>query len=172
MKKTKIDKKKEFHAPLFEEKKEGNPTLSHKSILGLDIPHDYFQNSKQAILKEVSKMDRRKRVFRLKPLIAYSVAASIVLIFGLSLWFQFSYNEPDNRTSSFNVPDSEILIHSLFTSDTNIDQFIDAYIMDDILAEADLSEQKLENIFINSLLIEDTLIDAYLNEHIIDNLIL
>ncbi len=159
MKKLKTDKK-------------GDLTLNHKSVLGLDIPEDYFQNSKNTILKEVSAMEDSKRIFRLKPLIAYSVAASIILLFGLSLWFQFSYNKPDPQMSSFNVPDSEILIHSLFTNDTSIDQFMDTYIVEEILAEADFSEQKLENIFINSLLIEDTQIDAYLNEHIIDNLIL
>jgi len=144
----------------------------HKTLLGLDVPDGYFSTSKSKILDALPKMKRKNRIFGLKPLFAYPIAASLVLLIGLSLWFQYSNNKTSPQISYFGIADSEILINSLLVKEADIDYFMDNYIIDDILVEADLSEQKLENIFINTLFIEDSIIDDHLNEKIIDNLLL
>ena len=66
----------------------------------------------------------------------------------------------------------EFLVSSLFVEDSEMDQFVDAFLMKEIIIEVNNSEQKLENIFINSLFIDDSLIDNYTQNRILENMIL
>ena len=99
---------------------------------------------------------------------------------GLTIWitFQSKPNGLQNQNSEIvNVPniqlsDDEMLIQSLLVEDTDLDQFLDEYIVDKALAENQLINEKIENMLLNSLLINDTLIDNYLNDNLIDAIIL
>lgn len=172
--KNSTDNSKNNKTDFLSQKKHEKDSLlkEHKNLLGLHVPDGYFSTSKSKILDALPKTERKNRIFGLKPLFAYPIAASLVLLIGLSLWFQYSNNKTSSQISYFGVADSEILVNSLLVNESDIDYFMDNYIMDDILVEVALSEQKLENIFINTLFIEDSIIDEHLNEKIIENLLL
>ena len=68
--------------------------------------------------------------------------------------------------------DGDFLISSLMVPDREIDNYLDHYLINKVVIEAELSEQQLENIFINSLFVEDSLIDDYLNNNLIENIVI
>ncbi len=152
---------------------------AHKEYLGMDVPENYFSNSKDTILKSVQPKKVQKRtVFWLTPSIAYPLAASILLLVALTFWWQTNTNDNNPEMMDIEVAVNELgttddfLVTSLFVDDADIDQFVDGYITEEIIVEAELSEQRLENLFINSLLIEDSVIHGYLDENLIENLVL
>jgi len=153
----------------------------HKEKLGLEIPDGYFSKSKLDILNAIPKEEGNKQtLFWLKPRFAYPIAASIVLL--ISITFLWQNNTPETnlevsdieKIEMFNMDFSsdEFLVTSLLIEDSKMDQFVDAFIMKEIIIEADISAQKLENIFINSLFIDDSLIDSYTQNSILENIIL
>ncbi|MGB5436222.1 MAG: hypothetical protein WBM98_10055 [Maribacter sp.] len=159
-----------------------NLAQEHKEYLGLDVPDDYFSKSKETILKSVQlKKEQKRTVFRLKPFIAYPIAASIVLLVAFTFWWQTTNNN-ENNLEMIDVevavipneidPSDDFLVTSLLVDDANIDKFVNEYITNEIIVEAELSEQRLENIFINSLLIEDSVINGYIDENLIENIVL
>ena len=152
-------------------------TKFHKEKLGLDIPVDFFKNSKENILKEISE-DKKQTVLKLRPVISYAIAASIILLLGLGYWLQYEgshLNSDINNTeeiSSLFLDSEDFLVSSLMIDDNNIDDFMDGFIINNIIVEAELEEQELENIFINSIFIEDSIINKYLEESLFENVIL
>ena len=153
----------------------------HKEKLGLEIPDGYFSKSKLDILDAIPKEEENKQtLFWLKPRFAYPIAASIVLLISITLLWQNNTTETNleitdiEKIEVFNMdfPSDEFLVSSLFVEDSEMDQFLDTFIMKEIIVEADISEQRLENIFINSLFIDDSLIDNYAQNSILENMIL
>jgi hypothetical protein len=153
----------------------------HKDKLGMDIPEDFFSKSKEDILSKVLKQEKPKQsVFWLRPLIAYPVAASIILAIAITFWMQNNSTNINNQitnTEYIDIMNSDLLddgflISSLMVPDREIDNYLDHYLIKKVVIEAELSEQQLENIFINSLFVEDSLIDDYLNKNLIENIVL
>jgi len=158
-----------------------NITKLHKEKLGMDIPEDFFSKSKEDILNKVIKIEEPKqKVFWLKPIFAYPIAASIIL--GITLTFWLQNNNPTVKNDITNIEEvtefnsefleSDFLVTSLIIPEGQIQDYLDQYIVSTIIIKAELSEQELENIFINSLFIEDSLLDNYVNESLIENLII
>lgn len=153
----------------------------HKDKLGMDIPEDFFTKSKESILNKVIIPEKPKQtIFWLRPMVAYPMAASIILAIALTFWTQKDNvvnNEQLTNTENFKLLNSEILdgdflTASLMFSDSDMDKFLDNYIMNNIVIEAEKSEQQLENIFLNSVLIEDSLINSYIDKSLIENIVL
>lgn len=158
-----------------------NITKLHKEKLGMDIPEDFFSKSKEDILNKVTKLEEpRQKVFWLKPLIAYPIAASIILAIALTFWMQNNNQTVQNditnieEATEFNseLLESDFLVTSLIIPEGQLQDYLDQYIVNTIIIKAELSEQELENIFINSLFIEDSLLNNYINESLIENLII
>lgn len=154
-------------------------TKLHKEKLGMDIPEDFFAKSKADILDSIPTTEEPKQtVFWLKPIVAYPIAASIVLLIGLTFWLQNDTSTIEQKITNIeklnpmDINSDDFLMTSLLVEDDEIDQFMDAFIMDEIIVEAELSEQQLENIFINSLFVEDSLINSYLDKNLIENIVL
>lgn len=151
----------------------------HREYLGMDVPENYFSKSKDTILKSIpiDKQGTRK-VFKLKPFIAYPIAASLLILVGIFVWLQkdtTTINPKITNTEtiqSLNVDSDDFLVNSLLVEDDKLDAFIDDFIVNEILVEAELSEQQLENMFINSLFVEDSLLDSYIDESLIENIVL
>ncbi|MDE3742096.1 hypothetical protein [Maribacter polysaccharolyticus] len=151
----------------------------HKEYLGMDIPDNYFSISKNDILKSIPMEKEQKRtVFGLRPMIAYPIAASIVLLIGFMIWLQ---NDPSTiepqtvnveQMNSMDLYSDDFLVSSLLIDDADMDGFMDDYILNEIIVEAELSEQQLENIFINSLFVEDSMINGYIDKSLIENVVL
>ena len=154
-------------------------TKLHKEKLGMDIPEDFFAKSKADILDSILKIEEPKQtVFWLKPIIAYPIAASIVFLLGLTFWLQNDTTTIEQKITNFekmnsmDINSDNFLVTSLFVEDDKIDQFMDDFIMEEIIVDAELSEQQLENIFINSLFVEDSLINYYIDKNLIENIVL
>ncbi len=162
------------------EEHKGNQNLAtnHKEKLGLKVPDGYFSRSKQEILTSIEKMDSPGRpIFGLRPAYAYPMAASLILLIGLLFWLQFA--DPgietqlsDIETIDFDFPSEDILISSLFVNDSDMDSFVNEYFLNEVVLEAERSEQELENIFMNSLFVEDSLIDDYVDKNLIEKVVL
>ncbi len=151
----------------------------HKDYLGMDIPDNYFSKSKNDILKRLPMENEKKRtVFGLKPFIAYPIAASIVLLIGITMWMQNDTTKINPKITnietinSFDIDSDDFLVSSLLIDDDKMDAFMDDFIMNEILVEAELSEQQLDNLFINSLFVEDSLINGYIDKNLIENIVL
>ena len=154
-------------------------TKLHKEKLGMDIPEDFFSKSKADILEAIPKIeDKKQTVFWLKPIIAYPIAASIVLLIGITIWMQNDTTDINPKITNVNeinltyFDSDDFLVSSLLIEDENMDAFMDDFIVNEILVEAELSEQQLENIFINSLFVEDSLINSYIDKSLIENVVL
>ena len=151
----------------FLKDKIGDPSDHHKEYLGMEIPKDYFSSSKANILELVSKEKDETPVFYLRR--SFQVAASITLLISITVW-TLVFNQPTN--DMLEIASDDILIESLFVEDTDMNAFISEVVVEEIMVEAEKSEQDLENIFINSLFVEDSLIDSYTKKSLIDNIIL
>ena len=158
-----------------------NISKLHKEKLGMVIPEDFFAKSKESILNKVIKQEKTKQtVFWLRPMIAYPMAASIILAITITFWMQKDNtknidqitNTEDVKLLNTNLNDGDFLVSSLMISDSEMDTYLDSYIVNNVIIEAELSEQQLENIFINSVLIEDSLINNYLDKSLIENIVL
>lgn len=151
----------------------------HKEYLGMDVPDDYFSKSKNSILNSLPIEHQQKgNIFKLKPFIAYPIAASVLILISVFIWF--NNNQSDNHSKMTNTKSiqtlesstEDFLVSSLLIEDDQLETYLDSYIVDKILVEAELSEQHLENLLINSLFIEDSIIDSYINNNLVETLVL
>jgi hypothetical protein len=122
----------------------------HSEELGFQVPEDYFSKSKMEILAKVSNQkEQRFNIFSRKRII-WSVAATITIIVALTVF------KPNALTSFDNVPvivsdtinhlqnnnlaqgefkEDDILISSLFVPDSEIDEFVDDYVLEELVYE-------------------------------------
>lgn len=153
----------------------------HKEKLGMDIPEDFFAKSKENILNKVIKEEKPKQtIFWLRPMVAYPMAASIFLAIALTFYMQNKdvknteqiTNTEEVKLMNTDFNEDNFLVSSLMISDSEMDTYLDSYIINNVVIESELSEQQLENIFINSILIEDSLINSYIDKSLIENIVL
>tara|TARA_R110001632_G_scaffold198615_2_gene320934 strand:+ start:11 stop:529 length:519 start_codon:yes stop_codon:yes gene_type:complete len=153
----------------LKEKGQVSTSSHHKEYLGMDVPKDYFKNSKANILDLIAEKEVKKVVPMFYVRRPFQVAASLVILIGLSIILRLSNSD---AIEDISIASNDILIESLFIEDTDMNQFVNDIVVNEIMMEAEVSEQKLENIFINSLFVEDSLIDSYTNKSLLDNIIL
>ena len=174
MKRSETDKKEEMK----------NLGQRHKEHLGMEVPKGYFSSSKQSILENLHSQPAQKenegRLFRLRKNRGYALAASILLLVSLSIWF---FNRPGTQGpepieapvagSLYVFEDSEdLLLTSLLVEEEEIGSFVDEVLLNEIVVKAELSEQELENIFLNSLIEDDSAADDYLEESLMKQIVL
>ncbi|MFT5958372.1 MAG: hypothetical protein ACI8VJ_000110 [Polaribacter sp.] len=152
----------------------------HTKYLGTGIPEGYFETSKTAILDkikseiDVNKIKEKKPpVFWVRPSIKYMAAASLVFIFGMTVWLQNATKKEISNTNfellSFN---EDYLMNSLLVEDADFEAFADATLIYEIVIKAEVSERKIDALFLNSLFLEDSLIDNYTSDFFLDVIIL
>jgi len=152
----------------------------HKDKLGMDVPNDFFKISKEHILKSVIKEEQpRQKVFWLRPIIAYPIAAALVLAFAITIYLNNNTDINNKITDTNNVDyfnsdfsQDDFLVSSLMVSDSDMDKFLDDYIMDEIIVEVDRKEKEIDDLIINSLFVEDSLIDNFMDENLFENVVL
>ena len=153
----------------------------HKEKLGMDIPDDFFAKSRKNILNKVIQEEKPKQtIFWLKPTFVYPIAASLVLAIALTFLMRNGNTENTQQitntktieTINSDMHDGDFLISSLLLSDSEMETYLDSYLIKNVVFEAELSQQQLENIFINSIIIEDSLINNYLDKSLIENIVL
>lgn len=109
-----------------------NTEKRHKTDLGLSIPEDYFSKSKQSILDKTVNEKKGRVVALYKNMYAWSAVAVIALLFILAVINPFS--------SDLNETDTDILIASVVTEDTEVDQLLEEYVNDELLTDEVFSE--------------------------------
>ncbi|MEL1241452.1 hypothetical protein [Flavobacterium flavipallidum] len=128
----------------------------HSDALGLNVPENYFSNSKKEILGKLIIEASPKVIPFYKKRTTWYAAAMITLFLGLTLINNYNKTEqqisapisdsiaqienatnpiPENSNSIPNYKmsaENDILISSLFVEDKEIDEYITNYILDDI----------------------------------------
>lgn len=122
----------------------------HSEELGFQVPEDYFSKSKMEILAKVSNQkEQRFNIFSQK-IIVWSAAATIAIIVALTVF------KPNELPSMDKIPaivsdtidnlkndglaqvepeENDILITSLFVADNEIDEFVDNYVLEELVYE-------------------------------------
>ena len=158
----------------------GDISSHHKKYLGTEIPEGYFAKSKTSILdkiKEASLLEeqpKKQLVFWMRPQFKYMVAASLVFMFGLTIWMQnvdtsTTINENNFEEVAFS---NAVLLESLLIDESEMEAFTNATLFNEVVVKAELSEQKLDNLILNSLIIEDSLVDDYIDNELLETIIL
>lgn len=126
----------------------------HLKELGLNIPKDYFSKSKTDLLAKVSKKNSARFTIFSRERIVWSVAASIAIILALSVFKPNGLPAMDeipaivsdtidhiqnNDLAQGELEEDDILITSLFVSDTEIDEFVDNYVLEELVYEEVMS---------------------------------
>jgi hypothetical protein len=120
----------------------------HSEELGFKTPENYFSQSKINILEKVSNQKEQGPNIFSRKRIAWAAAATIAIIFAVSVF------KPNALPSFNNVPsivsdtidylqnnnlaqseseESDFLITSLFVPDHEIDEFVDNYVLEELV---------------------------------------
>ena len=122
----------------------------HSKELGLSTPKDYFSKSKIDILEKVSnEKGKRLHIFS-SGKIVWSIAATIAIFFALTVFKPNLFPSIDkiptivsdsidllknNGLAQEEPVENEMLITSLFVSDNEIDEFVDNYVLEELVYE-------------------------------------
>ncbi|NNK83073.1 MAG: hypothetical protein HKO92_08110, partial [Flavobacteriaceae bacterium] len=72
---------------LKNEKDKRELAQEHKDFLGMSIPDKYFTKSKNSILNSLpTEQKQNNNIFKLKPFIAYPIAASFIILISVFIW--------------------------------------------------------------------------------------
>ncbi|MBT8178973.1 MAG: hypothetical protein HKP60_07635 [Eudoraea sp.] len=167
-------KKNDLHT----QKKEAISRL-HKEKLGMEVPENYFANSRSSIMEKVSSSEKKTTsVFYMRPVFRYAIAATVILLVSLGITLKIlSDSDSDviipseENLELASMADDDYLITSILVSNEDLEFFLDQYLLEGILVKAELNEQEFDNVFMNSLLVKDSLIDTYIDDHFIDDII-
>ena len=122
----------------------------HSEELGLKMPEDYFSKSKSDILEKVSNQKGVRFTIFSRERIIWSVAASIAIIFALTVFKPNALPSIDdipaivsdtiehlqnNNLAQGEPMENDILITSLFVPDNEIDEFVDNYVLEELVFE-------------------------------------
>lgn len=122
----------------------------HSEVLGFQVPEDYFSKSKMEILEMVSNQkEKRFNIFSRKRIV-WSVAATIAVILALTIFKPNALPAIDkvpaivsdtidhlqnSNLAQGELEENDILITSLFISDNEIDEFVDDYVLEELVYE-------------------------------------
>ena len=123
----------------------------HTDELGLGMPKDYFAKSKEDILDKVFTENKSKEIPLYRNKVIWFAAAGIALIVAFSVF------KPDTLPTINDIPsviadtvgqirnldltndeffvEDDILVASLFIDDSEIDNFFDTYIMEEVIID-------------------------------------
>lgn len=137
----------------------GSPSLleqerrkKHTDELGLNVPEDYFSQSKTELLAKIAASKKGKLVLLTRNKAIWLAAASLAFILVLNLYKSDVHSAideipavvsdtieilKDNNLVNefFESEEKDILISSLFIEDTELDEFIADYVIEGALEE-------------------------------------
>ena len=122
----------------------------HSEKLGFQVPEDYFSKSKMEILEKVSNQKvQRFNIFSRKRIV-WAAAATIAIIVALTVFKPNTYpsidkipaivsdtidNLKNDGLAQVEPEENDILITSLFVADNEIDEFVDNYVLEELVYE-------------------------------------
>ncbi len=121
----------------------------HIEDLGLGMPEDYFSKSKSEILAKVGIEDKSRVLPLYRNKIFWAAAAAIAVLFVLTLFKTSTVPQIEEipaivsdtmeqlnkglANEDFYQGENDILISSLFVEDTELDEFVDNYMLGEAL---------------------------------------
>lgn len=112
----------------------------HKKDLGLDLPKDYFSKSKASILDKIKAEELQEApqetakvipLYRRK-IVVWSMSAVAVVLLAITVFNPFA--------STTEIDSNDVLIASLLTDESDVDNFVDDFVNDELLTEDVFSE--------------------------------
>lgn len=144
-----------------------NIDKKHYEDLGFKVPDEYFLKSKNEILSKVLANKKESKIIKLfKNKMSWYVAASIALIFTLSIYNSQTkldllkipaiVSDTLNSNRSLTVEEGyffedDFLISSLFINDVNLDSFIANTFIKEIAIEEQLDDFIIDNLMDDEL---------------------
>ena len=124
----------------------------HKEQLGLEVDSDYFETSKDQILKKVRAAKNVKTMFFTKKRMAWSLAASVAILISLTLvnpsWTNSisevsasamdtieNMNIEISTKNNIEIAQNDFLFNSLFIAQSEIDTYVDTYIYESLITD-------------------------------------
>ena len=145
---------------------------SHQKYLGYTMPEDFFKESKQDILDSL-KDNNPKRIQRRSHFILRTAAAVLALLLITTAYLyindSFFFTNTEITAESIESDELDFLFNTAILEDDELDTYIDEYLMEDIIAEAELEDN---HVIINSLMMDDAEADEYLDNYLIEKLVL
>jgi hypothetical protein len=154
-------------------------TKIHKEELGLDIPEGYFAQSKSDILKKTNTNTGFTLNRVLKKTTVYKMVASIVVILGIGMYFQFASTTIANTNVSPIVESgsSNEINQSLVQSDSNQDNKNSDTTISNPIKHIEHQKSKVDNvvqnendILVKSLFVEEAEVDKYIESSILEEI--
>lgn len=152
----------------------------HKEELGLDFPEGYFAQSKNEILMKTTNDNTSHTVnWFLHKKNILKIAASIALVVGIAVYFQFSSNtiSGTNEASIVEKESSNEINQSLVQSDSNRDIENLESIMSKTNKYIEHQKTKVDNvvqnendILVKSLFVEEAEVDQYIENSILEDI--
>lgn len=121
----------------------------HNEDLGLGMPEDYFSKSKSEILAKVGIEDKSRVLPLYRNKMFWAAAAAIAVLFVLTVFRTRTIPQIDGipaivsdtieqlnnglANEDFYQGENDILISSLFVEDTELDEFVDNYMLEEAL---------------------------------------
>lgn len=122
----------------------------HTEDLGLQLPADYFTQSKTNILSQVSSKKRSKLIMFFRKTIVWSTSVAALLIFTITIFKHNEFSTTDTITnmvsdtvSAFQnentinndveISTEDVLLASLFVEESNVNAYVDNYIKEGII---------------------------------------
>lgn len=139
-----------------------NKAKIHKKDLGFDVPEGYFLTSKNDILSKVSAAKKPKIISIFKQKIVWFAAAGIALIFALTVFKQ------QTIPSIKNIP---TIVSDTLNSTKNLDLAFNSFIEDEVLVSSLFVSDTQIDSYLNNAFIEEVVADEYLDDFIVDQLI-
>ena len=140
-----LNKHKDTNQKALEEKLQ----KMHFEDLGLGMPEDYFSKSKSEILAKVGIEDKSRVLPLYRNKIFWAAAAAIAVLFVLTLFKTSTVPQIEKipaivsdtieqlnkglANEDFYQGENDILISSLFVEDTELDEFVDNYMLGEAL---------------------------------------
>ena len=140
-----LNKHKDTNQKALEEKLQ----KMHIEDLGLGMPEDYFSKSKSEILAKVGIEDKSRVLPLYRNKIFWAAAAAIAVLFVLTLFKTSTVPQIEEipaivsdtmeqlnkglANEDFYQGENDILISSLFVEDTELDEFVDNYMLGEAL---------------------------------------
>lgn len=122
----------------------------HSEKLGFQVPEDYFSKSKMEILEKVSNQKEKSFNIFSRKRIVWFAAATIAIIVALTVFKPNAYpsidkipaivsdtidNLKNDGLANNELEENDILITSLFIADNEIDEFVDDYVLEELVYE-------------------------------------
>ena len=133
---------------------DGKMHKMHSEELGFQVPNNYFSKSKIEILEKVTNQKKSRFTIFSRERILWPVAATIAIILALTVFKPNALPSIDeipaivsdtidhlqnNNLAHGELMENDILITSLFVPDNEIDEFVDNYVLEELVYEEVLS---------------------------------